>query len=305
MIKTVSFTQETTFKSLPFKFEAGTPNIAAVIAFGESINFLAPYLADISKGYHLYEQELVNYCYQALAKITQVNFIVEGIPDIGVIAFTLTGHHNHDIATSLDTYGVAIRSGHHCAMPLMANLNIDGCLRVSLAAYNSMAEIDFFIDSIKKLLLEPCLEHESQVEKGQLTSTPTNELADILTLYAETTGWDSRHREIMLLGKNLLRMDKILRDDSTIIAGCESLAWLKVEKSKSGFYSFTGDSDAKIIRGLLVIVLAAYNNKTAEQISSFNIGDYFAKLGLMQHLSPSRGNGLLAIVDKIKFLAKP
>ncbi|MCJ8296617.1 MAG: SufS family cysteine desulfurase [Colwellia sp.] len=305
MIKTVSFTQETTFNSLPFKFEAGTPNIAAVIAFGESINFLAPYLADTGQGYHLYEQELVNYCYQGLAKITQVNFIVEGIPDIGVIAFTLTGHHNHDVATSLDTYGVAIRSGHHCAMPLMTILNINGCIRVSLAAYNTMAEIDYFIDSIKKILLEPCFEQEKQVEKGQLTSTPTNDMADILTLFTKTKGWDSRHREIMLLGKKLLRMDKNLRDDSTIIAGCESLAWLKVETSQPGFYSFAGDSDAKIIRGLLVIVLAAYNNKTAEQISSFNIGDYFAKLGLMQHLSPSRGNGLLAIVDKIKFLAKP
>ena len=305
MIKTVSFTQETTFNSLPFKFEAGTPNIAAVIAFGESINFLAPYLADISKGYQVYEQELLNYCYQSLAKIAQVNFIVEGIPDIGVIAFTLTGHHNHDVATTLDTYGVAIRSGHHCAMPLMANLNIDGCLRVSLAAYNTMAEIDYFIDSIKKFLLEPCLEQENQVEKGQSTSTATNDMADILTLFAKTKGWDSRHREIMLLGKKLPRMEKAQRNDETIIAGCESLAWLSVEQDSQGLYSFIADSDAKIIRGLLVVVFAALNNKTAQQIHDTNINEYFAKLGLMQHLSPSRGNGVLAIVDKIRLLANP
>lgn len=311
MIKTVSFTQATTFNSLPFKFEAGTPNIAAVVGFGESISFLAPLLTDIEQGYNKYEHKLVNYCYQQLEKIAQVNFIVEGVPDIAVIAFTLSGHHNHDVATSLDTYGIAIRSGHHCAMPLMAHLNIDGCLRVSLAAYNTIAEIDYFIDSLKKILVEDysqgvMSEAHQKIQNDkpqQMINSKVNEMEDIIALFAKTKGWDSRHREIMLLGKTLLRMDKALRDENTMIAGCESLAWLTVEINDQGLHSFTADSDAKIIRGLLVIVLAAFNHKTAEQVHDVDINDYFTKLGLMQHLSPSRGNGLLAIVDKIKLLA--
>ncbi|WP_057831740.1 SufS family cysteine desulfurase [Colwellia sp. TT2012] len=304
MIKTVSFTQGTRFNSLPFKFEAGTPNIAGVIAFGESINFLAPLLADISKSYQEYEQQLLDYCYHALAKIAQVKFIVEGKPDIGVIAFTLIGHHNHDVATSLDTYGIAIRSGHHCAMPLMAHLNIDGCLRVSLAAYNTKVEIDYLIECLNKFLLNACLEQEQHDETGSVKSISSDEMVDILTLFAKTKGWDSRHREIMLLGKKLPRMEKSLRDDETLISGCESLAWLKVEQDSQGYYSFKADSDAKIIRGLLVIVLSALNHKTAQQIHKVNINKYFETMGLMQHLSPSRGNGLLAIVDKIKLLAQ-
>jgi len=305
MIKTVSFTQGTTFNSLPFKFEAGTPNIAGVIAFAESIKFLGPLLTDVSNSYGLFEQKLVNYCYQALAQITQVKFIVGGIPDIGVIAFTLTGHHNHDIAVSLDTHGIAIRSGHHCAMPLMAHLKIDGCLRVSLAAYNTLAEIDYFIDSLKSILLEGSLEQSNEQVKEEVLYDPSlNEMDDIIAVFTRTKGWDSRHREIMLLGKKLPRLDKTLRNDNTLIAGCESLAWLKTECSIQGVYSFTADSDAKIIRGLLVIVLAAFNNQTAQQIHQFNINDYFAKLGLMQHLSPSRGNGVLAIVEKIKIMAQ-
>ena len=108
----------------------------------------------------------------------------------------------------------------------------------------------------------------------------------------------------MLLGKKLPRLEKAHRNDETIIAGCESLAWLKVEQTRQGVYFFSADSDAKIIRGLLVIVLAAFNHKTAEQIHNFDIKEYFNQLGLIQHLSPSRGNGLLAIVDKIKLLAK-
>jgi cysteine desulfurase/selenocysteine lyase len=309
MIKTVSFTQATTFNSLPFKFEAGTPNIAGVIAFAECINFLAPFLADVNNGYSLYEQKLVKHCYQALAQIEQVTFIIDGTPDIGVIAFTLTGHHNHDIAMSLDTYGIAIRSGHHCAMPLMTHLNIDGCLRVSLAAYNTIAEIDYFIRILKAILLDGSFDEikeevSNQGEKEVVIYSPENEMDDIIALFSKTKGWDSRHREIMLLGKTLPRLDKASRDDNTLISGCESLAWLNAKHCEQGLYTFTADSDAKIIRGLLVIVLTAFNNKTADQIHQFNINNYFSDLGLMQHLSPSRGNGLLAIVEKIKLLAK-
>jgi len=303
MIKTVSFTQGTSFNSLPFKFEAGTPNIAGVIAFAQSIDFLSPFLVDENKGYSRYEDKLVKHCYQALAKIEQVKFIVEGTPDIGVIAFTVADHHNHDVATSLDTFGIAIRSGHHCAMPLMEYLKVDGCLRVSLAAYNTIAEIDYFINCLKKVLLDDDLEQNNAKQEIILTSQ-SQELENIVALFAKTKGWDSRHREIMLLGKKLLRLDKTLRDDKTLISGCESYAWLKAEQGAQGLYTFTADSDAKIIRGLLVIVFSALNNKTAPQIHKFNINDYFTKLGLLQHLSPSRGNGLLAIVEKIKILAK-
>ncbi|PKI16064.1 SufS family cysteine desulfurase [Colwellia sp. 12G3] len=309
MIKTVSFTQATTFNELPFKFEAGTPNIAGVIAFAECISFLTPFLADETNAYNLFEQKLVNHCYEALAKIEQVKFIVDGTPDVGVIAFTLTGHHNQDIAMSLDIYGIAIRSGHHCAMPLMDHLNIDGCLRVSLAAYNTIAEIDYFITSLKTILLDGSLDKTNEEvshlsDKKVVTDSTKNEMDEIIALFSNTKGWDSRHREIMLLGKTLPRLDKALRDDNSLISGCESLAWLKSDYSEQGLYTFVADSDAKIIRGLLVIVLAAFNNKTAQQINQFNINDYFSRLGLMQHLSPSRGNGLLAIVDKIKLLAQ-
>ena len=303
MIKTVSFTQGTTYNDLPFKFEAGTPNIAGVIAFGESVNFLKPFLNNANNGYHAYEKELINYCYQSLAKIDQVTFIAQGIPDIPVIAFTVQGHHNHDVAVALDSYGIAVRSGHHCAMPLMTYLKIDGCLRVSLAAYNTIAEIDYFITCLQNILLEESVDKKNEHKKSEVElSSSKNGMADIISLFEKAKGWDSRHREIMLLGKTLPRLDKNLRNETTLISGCESLAWLHAHKNAEGIYHFTADSDAKIIRGLLVIVLAAFNNKTSKEIQEVNINEYFTTLGLIQHLSPSRGNGLLAIVDKIKIL---
>ena len=312
MIKTVSFNKPTTFNSLPFKFEAGTPNIAGVIGFGASIAFLKPLLTNQDKKYQLFEAKLKHYCFLQLRDIEQVEFLVSGEPDIGVIAFTIKGHHNHDIATALDTYGIAVRSGHHCAMPLMETLKLDGCLRVSLAPYNTIAEIDFFINTLKGILSGETLDDNNTVNAVDLkdihlegnSSKPT-ELAKIITLFSSTKGWDSRHREIMLLGKTLPRLEKTDRDEHSLIAGCESKAWLKSSMDKQGNYSFVADSDAKVIRGLLVIVLAAFNHKPAKEIAEFDVSAYFKQLGLLQHLSPSRGNGLLAIVDKIKELTSP
>lgn len=309
MIKTVSFTHGTTFNSLPFKFEAGTPNISAVIAFGECVNIVSEFINDNNERYSQFEQKLTKYCYQKLNAIKEISFIVDGTPDVGVIAFTVTGHHNQDVASTLDSYGIAIRSGHHCAMPLMEELNISGCLRVSLAAYNTVDEIDYFIKSLKTIVNNDLSSRENtNTELTKLLTTPlsqlsmnkVNDMDEIVDIFAKAKAWDSRHREIMLLGKRLPRMDKNLRNEDTLIVGCESHAWLKVEQCEKGLFIFIADSDAKIIRGLLVIVLAVVNHKTAQQIHDFNINEYFSTLGLIEHLSPSRSNGLLAIVNKIK-----
>ena len=148
-------------------------------------------------------------------------------------------------------------------------------------------------------------------QEDELALVETDEAAEneqaslsIITLFSNTKSWDSRHRQIMLLGKQLERLDKSARDEQTLISGCESLAWLVARKSDDNVFHFQADSDAKIIRGLLFIVLAAFDKKTAAQIRAFDIESYFKTLGLLQHLSPSRGNGILAIMDKIKKIAQ-
>jgi cysteine desulfurase/selenocysteine lyase len=307
MIKSVSFKQATTYNVLPFKLEAGTPNIAGVIGFGTCINFLSPLLKDEAKGYSQYENELAQYCYKKLASIPQVKFIVQGVPDIAIIAFTIKGHHNHDISTALDAFGISIRAGHHCAMPLMETLQIDGCLRVSLNAYNTYEEVDYFIDSLNQILItQNRVEHSDEFLPFEHKASKVSETALLQTKIVErfdkAKTWDSVHRQIMLMGKELPRLDIGYRNEETLISGCESKAWLRATCDEQGIYHFSADSDAKIIRGLLVIVLSVFNNKTSKQIKEFDVECYFKKLGLLAHLSPSRGNGLLAIVQKIKAL---
>ena len=312
MIKKVSFHSETTFNELPFKLEAGTPNIAGVIAFSEAIRFLQPYVH--GKEMKAYEHNLTAYCYKSLAEVAEISFIVEGLPDIGLISFTVEGHHNHDVATALDSYGIAVRSGHHCAMPLMEYLRLTGCIRVSLAPYNTVEEIDYFVECLIKILANQSqspqridtlaqVSVESEEKQSSTRTVNSNDEIDLLVeRFKSVKGWDGKHREIMMLGKRLPRLARDKRDDQSLITGCESLAWLVVAKESSGEYYFSADSDAKIIRGLLMIVLTAFNGKTAEEIQAFDMAEVFNKMGLMNHLSPSRGNGLIAIVNKINAL---
>jgi len=115
------------------------------------------------------------------------------------------------------------------------------------------------------------------------------------------TGWEERYRQLIQWGKLLPKMDESYKSDTVAISGCESQVWL-VSKQVDGVWHFYADSDARIVRGLIALVLAAYEGKTRQQISDFDIDDYFAKTGLIAHLSPSRGNGLRAIVETIRQL---
>ncbi|MGM0240209.1 cysteine desulfurase [Enterococcus sp. AZ103] len=139
---------DSTWKELPWKFEAGTPNIAGAIALGGAID----YLNEIGiENIHQYEQELVDYVLPKLQNIEGVT--IYGPQDVashtGVIAFNIDGVHPHDLATALDMEGVAVRAGHHCAQPLMKYLNVPATARASFYFYNTKADADRLIFAIE------------------------------------------------------------------------------------------------------------------------------------------------------------
>jgi cysteine desulfuration protein SufE len=112
-------------------------------------------------------------------------------------------------------------------------------------------------------------------------------------------GWEDRYRQVIQWGKKLPKMPEDLKSEQVTVSGCESLVWLVSQQVESKWY-FCADSDARIVRGLIALVLAAFDGKTANEIQAFNIDEYFESLGLLAHLSSSRGNGLKAIVEQIK-----
>lgn len=118
--------------------------------------------------------------------------------------------------------------------------------------------------------------------------------------FADTQGWENQYRLIIQLGKLLPALPPEWQTEENRLKGCESQAWLKSERGEDGCWHFACDSDARIVRGLIVIVLAALNHQRSEAIQAFDIEAYFTKLGLEKHLSPSRGNGLRAIVLAIR-----
>ncbi|MGF1719876.1 cysteine desulfurase sulfur acceptor subunit CsdE [Vibrio kyushuensis] len=122
---------------------------------------------------------------------------------------------------------------------------------------------------------------------------------EIVSTMQNFKGWEDRYRQVIQWGKKLPKMPDEFKTDSVTVAGCESKVWL-VSKSVDGVWSFCADSDARIVRGLIALVLAAFDGKTTEQIQAFDVDSYFESLGLIAHLSASRGNGLKAIVEKIK-----
>ncbi|MCW8331309.1 cysteine desulfurase sulfur acceptor subunit CsdE [Photobacterium sp. SDRW27] len=124
----------------------------------------------------------------------------------------------------------------------------------------------------------------------------------IIAQMQAANGWEDRYRNVIQLGKKLPALPDSLKQEQLKVSGCESQVWLAHQQDGEIFH-FAADSDARIVRGLITLVLAAYEGKTASEIRAFDIDGYFDSLGLMAHLSPSRGNGLWAIVGQIKTLA--
>jgi cysteine desulfurase/selenocysteine lyase len=148
MISEVSFAG-TTYNELPYKFEAGTPNISGVIAFGAAIDYLQNIgLETIA----IRESELLNYATSELLKINGMRIYGTQPEKSGVISFNVEGVHFFDLGTMLDKFGIAVRTGHHCADPLMDHFGIQGTVRISFAFYNTLEEIDRFIEALKKVI---------------------------------------------------------------------------------------------------------------------------------------------------------
>jgi len=148
MILSVSF-EKTTYNALPFKFEAGTPNIEGVIGLGAALDYVSAVGVD---NIRQYEHELLEYATVRLNEFPQVRMIGTAREKASVASFVIEGIHPHDIGTIVDQEGVAIRTGHHCAQPLMMRYNIPATARASLAMYNTREDIDALVRAIGRVL---------------------------------------------------------------------------------------------------------------------------------------------------------
>jgi cysteine desulfurase/selenocysteine lyase len=147
MIEKVTM-ERSTWNELPWKFEAGTPDIGGAIALGAAVDYLT---ALGPENISTYEDELLGHALGLLSGHEWIKIYGHGGGErVGVISFNVEGVHPHDVAGVLDEEGIAVRSGHHCAQPLMADLGMDYAVRMSFYLYNTKEEIDLAVEAIKK-----------------------------------------------------------------------------------------------------------------------------------------------------------
>lgn len=146
MIDTVTL-EKSTWAQLPFKFEAGTPNIAGIIGLGEALRWMQDY--DLS-AMAAHEQELLEHATKELLTIDGLRIIGTAKDKVGVISFVIDGVHHYDLGTLLDQQGIAVRTGHHCTQPLMDRFGVSGTTRASFACFNTIEEVDIMIAATRK-----------------------------------------------------------------------------------------------------------------------------------------------------------
>ena len=146
MVDTVSF-EKTTFNKLPFKFEAGTPNVGAALGLETAIQFMDSFdRQEVAK----HEDELVAATIEGLSKIDGMRFIGQAPERSGLVSFIIDGIHPYDLGTIIDKMGVAVRTGHHCAEPVMTRFGIPGTVRASFAMYNTLEEVDVLVKAVTR-----------------------------------------------------------------------------------------------------------------------------------------------------------
>ena len=147
MIKDVTM-EVSTYACLPFKFEAGTPDVAGIIGLGAAVDFINEIGID---AIHAYEDELVEYTIERLSEFEEVEIYAKNVKHAGAVSFNLKldGVHSSDVGMILDKKGIAVRTGHHCAQPIMHHFGIPGTVRASFGIYNTKEEVDVFIDGLK------------------------------------------------------------------------------------------------------------------------------------------------------------
>ena len=128
------------------------------------------------------------------------------------------------------------------------------------------------------------------------------DIADLIENFSMLDDWEDKYQYLIDLGEKLPPLDEKYKTDEWKVSGCQSQVWL-VPEQQNGILTFKGDSDAIMVKGIIAVILAIYRNKSAQEIKKIEVDKIFAKLGLQEHLSLSRRNGMMSMVDKIKYYA--
>lgn len=293
MIRDVSFSG-TTFADLPFRFEAGTPNIEGAIGLAAAIEYLQQ---QDRHAMQQHEAALLQHARDCCSQLKGFRELPAGSDRVSLLSFELNGFHQQDVAHWLDRQGIAIRAGHHCAMPLMQSLGLPGSLRASFAFYNRLDEAEQLASCLDQLI-------QSQTASATVAFIEQKTSQNLIERVYSATDWNARYQALMHIGQSLPGLPDAFKQDDYRLHGCESRVWLVPALDDTGRLACQADADARILRALLALLLDRINGLTPAELLSTDLGAVLDQLDIRRHLSPSRGNGVTAIIQAIEAFAR-
>jgi cysteine desulfurase/selenocysteine lyase len=310
MIKSVTFAK-TTYADLPNKFEAGTPHIAGAVGLGAALDYVQSVGREKIAAH---EDMLLHYATDRMRQLPGVRLIGTAPRKAAVISFVIDEPPiaSLDIGTKLDLEGIAVRTGHHCCQPVMDRFDIPGTTRVSFAMYNTTAEIDLFVDALRGIIADAPVRNQSaaQVKNIELAypraaDSPRASADELVEEFDLFDSWGERYQYLIELGEKIPPLPDEFRTEANRVRGCQSTVflWARKRPGTADVIEFLADSDADIVRGLIAVLQRLYSGQKAEQIRTFDVEGFFARLGLDQHLTLGRRNGLAAMVQRIRHFA--
>jgi cysteine desulfurase/selenocysteine lyase len=312
MIRTVTF-EKTAYNELPNKFEAGTPDIAGAIGLAAALDYVDKIGLDAIAAH---EQRLLQFATQCLGEIPGVRIIGTAADKAAALSFVVDDPpvSGLDIGTRLDLEGIAIRTGHHCCMPLMDRFGLPGTARASFAVYNTIEEVEVFAQALKSVVAEassrvkptPPPSRQEPVFPPAAAASPEEAAQDLVELFEFLEDWPDRYRQIIEMGEQLLPMPAEMKSEVTRVHGCQSTVYIfaRPKPGAGNVLEFLADSDADIVRGLVAILQKVYSGQRAEQILAFDVQAFMRRLGLDKNLSMGRRNGLGEMVQRVRKFAE-
>ena len=328
MIESVTW-EKTTYAPLPNKFEAGTPDIAGIIGLGAAIEYLE------SIGWEKlvpYEEALLDYAHKRLGEVPGLRIIGTAGRKAGVVSFILESPPmaTLDIGVQLDALGIAVRTGHHCAQPLMEEFGIPGTARASFSFYNTRGEVDALVAGLKgivaasrsrapdKLAGAPAgrttrMDRNRRTDeehlpwpdpKGATPDEAAQELIDTFTMLTEA-GEDPRDF-VLELGRKIPLVPESMKNEATFVRGCMSRVWL-ISRQRPGTadgLDFIAESDAEIVKGLIAILAYVFAGQSARAILAYDVDSLLRRLNFQNLISVQRRSGVEAMIKRIRAVAQ-
>lgn len=284
--------QEASWAELPFRLEAGTPNISGAVGLAKAVSFIE----QLPELWQQQEAELLSYAKEQLKALPFIQLVGEPESQVAVQSFISQQMPAQDVATYLDQQGVAVRLGRHCAHPLLKQLNQEATLRLSLACYSTRQDIDQLVHALK-------VAHQAQPEIVIADEEEVWDLERIQQRIQAAKGWQQRLALLIQLGQTLPAELTANRKSEYWVQGCESQTWLQLDSSGPQRYCQV-DSDANVVKGVLGVLALTYNQLPKKEQTEFNGESWLEQSGLLAQLSTTRSEGMKAVMRHLTVLSQ-